>query len=170
YWWESLAKMQKLGLEHTLFVQNNSVKVGPVAVGGSRLWDFPGIWWQFVSNRDNADVAEEKRDAVRVVRNEDDEKIREREIGRLHMSLASLPKDASIRVAMTHYPPLGGDGVPTRLTDIIGAYGIDICVFGHAHALTDDEYPGADTVIGGTRYVMAASDYLRHEPKFLCRF
>ncbi|MCC8166177.1 MAG: metallophosphoesterase [Planctomycetes bacterium] len=170
YWWESLGKMQKLGLEHTRFVQNNSVVVGPVTVGGSRLWDFPGIWWQYTSNRDNADVAEEKRNAVRVDRNEDDEKIRAREIHRLRLSLASLPTDAAIRVAMTHYPPLGGNGDPTFLTDIIGEYNIDICVFGHAHSLTDDEYPGADTVVGTTRYVMAASDYLRHEPKLLCTF
>ncbi len=171
YWWESLGKMAKLGLEHTRFIHNNSVTVGPVGIGGSRLWDFPGTWWQYAANRDNDDVAEKKRNAIRAARNDDDDvKFRDRKINRLHLSLASIPKDAALRVAMTHYPPLGGDGVPTRLTDIIGAYGIDICVFGHAHSLLDQEYPGADIQIDGTRYVMAASDYLRHEPKFLCTF
>ena len=168
YWWQSLGKMRGLGLERVHFLQNNHVVIGGMAVGGSRLWDFPGIWWGYVSNRDNDEVAEEKREVGgKRGRGEDVEKIRERELQRLALSLGQLPKEAELRVAMTHFPPLGEDGEATEITKLIGSFGIDVCVFGHVHALIDRPHAGADVVIDGTRYVLASSDYLGHTPILL---
>ena len=168
YWWQSLKKMRDVGLRGMHFLQNDSFALGGLAVGGSRMWDFPGIRWGFVSNADNPEVAEEKRQSPKADRAEDPEKIRAREVERLRLSLSRLPADAPVKVAMTHYPPLGEDGQRTALTDLIGSFGIDICVFGHVHALRDCPHPGADITIDGTRYLLAASDYLRHAPTYLC--
>lgn len=170
YWWQSLKKLDALGIPNMFFIQNNHVLLDGVAVGGSRLWDFPGIRWGYVSNRDNEEVAPEKRAAVRNTREEDPEKIRARELERLRLSLAGMPKDATLRIAMTHYPPLGEDGQPTAITELIGEYGIDYCVFGHMHALRDQPHPGADIVIGRTRYLLAASDFLGHRPLLVAGF
>lgn len=164
YWWQSIKKLDSLNLPGIRFLQNNCISIDGTAIAGSRLWDFPGIRWGFVANADNDAVAEEKRAAQAKPREEDPEKIRARELSRLAGSLAQIPADASLRIAMTHFPPIGEDGQPTELTDLIGSYDIDICVFGHVHALTDNPHPGADIVIGNTRYILAASDHLGHRP------
>ena len=167
YWWQSLKKLEALRLPDMYFIQNNHIVLDGIAIGGTRLWDFPGIRWSFVANADNDQVAPEKRDAAPNAREEDPEKIRTRELGRLQASLAALPADARLRVAITHFPPLGDDGRPTIITDLIGGYDIDLCVFGHVHALPDGMPAGADAIIDGTRYVLAASDYLAHAPLLL---
>lgn len=165
YWWQSISKMEALGLPGLHFLQNNCVRFGELAVAGTRLWDFPGIHWRFVSNDSRPPYSALEGDGGR---GEDDEKIRSRELNRLVLSLEKMPDDASLRVAMTHFPPLGDDGSATHITDILNKYGVDICVFGHVHALPDGEAAGADVVVGGTRFVLAASDYLWHKPKYLC--
>ena len=170
YWWQSIKKLQTLGLPGMHFIQNNHVVLDGVAIGGSRLWDFPDIRWQVVSNAGNEEVAPEKRHAPKTQREEDPEKIRARELGRLEASLASLPGDAALRVAMTHYPPLGEDGGPTAVTDIIARHRIDICVFGHVHSHPGRGRPGEDIVLNGTRYVLASSDFLGHMPLRLASF
>lgn len=170
YWWQGIKKLRSLDLPGMYFIQNDSLSLDGVSIGGARLWDFPGIRWGYVSNADNSEVDPEKRTGAAKHRDEDPEKIRAREMERLRLSLASLDANAKLRVAMTHFPPLGEDGEPGDLTDIIGEYPVDICVFGHVHALIEREHPGADIVIGGTRYVLAASDYLEHRPKLLAVF
>lgn len=170
YWWQGIKKLQNLNLPCVYFVQNNHVVLDSVAIGGSRLWDFPDIRWRVVSNAENREVAEDKRSAPAAHRDEDPEKIRARELGRLAASLAQLPADADLRVAITHYPPLGEDGLPTPLTDLIGQYDIDLCVFGHVHAHPEGKRPGEDIVLGKTRYVLASSDFLGHAPLLLTHF
>lgn len=167
YWWQSLKKLEALELPGTHFLQNNQVTLDGVAIGGSRLWDFPGIRWGVLANADGSYAGEHKRISLKQTREEDPEKIRARELVRLENSLASLPGDTVLRVAMTHFPPLGEDGLPTPVTDIISRHDIDICVFGHIHAHPGHKRPGADTIIGKTRYVLASSDFLGHTPLLL---
>ena len=93
--------------------------------------------------------------------------MRARELRRLENSLAGLPKGAKVRIAMTHYPPLGEDGAATPITDLISSYDIDLCVFGHVHDADPAGRPGGDIVVGSTRYVLASTDFLRHRPKRL---
>ena len=170
YWWQSVNKLRGLGLPGMYFIQNDALLIDGIAIGGTRLWDFPDIRWGYVSNRDNEEVAEEKRTAPAKKREEDPEKIRARELERLQLSLGKLDKTATLRVCMTHFPPLGEDGEPTEITELLEDFTLDFCVFGHVHALVERPHEGADTVIGGTRYVLAASDYLEHAPKLLATF
>ncbi|MDR1613238.1 MAG: metallophosphoesterase [Planctomycetota bacterium] len=171
YWWQSLGKLNRLGLKGMHFIQNNQVIVGGLAVGGSRLWDFPDIVWPF-DYLETGGEAEEKtpKDLARAKREGDPLKIRAREMDRLRLSLSGLPKVAALKVAVTHFPPLGEDGAPTPITDVISRFGVDICVFGHIHAPSSRRRPGEDVVIGGTRYVLAASDHLGHKPIMLAEF
>ncbi len=166
YWWQSLGKLKALALPRMHFVQNNHVLVDGVAVGGARLWDFDFVRWPFevgetVWGKAEADVPQ-KPEA-------DPDKIRARELIRLENSLASLPKQAELRIAMTHFPPLGEDGEATPITDTIGKYDIDLCVFGHIHAVAARPRKGEDMVIGKTRYVLASTDVLGHRPKLLMK-
>jgi predicted phosphohydrolase len=49
------------------------------------------------------------------------------------MSLALLNPEAKVRLAMTHYPPIGADLEKSRASQILEQNKIDICVFGHLH-------------------------------------
>jgi predicted phosphohydrolase len=165
YWWSSLGKLNALGLSGLHFIQNNHCRFGSLAVAGSRLWDFPGISWP-------AGVVpglEPAGESPRLSPEEDDEKIRRREVERLTLSLRSLPPDASLRVVMTHYPPLGEDGEPTPLTDLINRFQPNFCVFGHIHGQNQSGQPrpGEDRVLGKTRYCLTSTDHLGHTPLFL---
>jgi predicted phosphohydrolase len=170
YWWPSIGKLRKLGLPKMHYIQNDALRIGDVAVAGTRLWDFPGIRWGYISNRDNEEVSEEKRSAPRKDRDEDVEKIRARELERLRLSLSKLDKQAKIKICLTHFPPISETGDPTEITGIIAEYAPDISVFGHVHALLDRPHPGADLMIDNTRYVLAASDFLEHAPKLIAEF
>lgn len=171
YWWGSLAKLKALRLPGMHFIQNNHVAIGGLAIGGSRLWDFPGIAWPFGTNLE-AGATPVEPVAVSGDRENDPEKIRARELERLALSLRGLPRDAALKVALTHFPPLGEDGLPTPLTDLVGSFAIDFCVFGHIHGLpaSGRARPGEDIVIGKTRYILASTDILGHTPKLLGEF
>ncbi|MDR0361204.1 MAG: metallophosphoesterase [Planctomycetota bacterium] len=170
YWWQSVGKLEALRLPGLHFVHNNHVVIGPLAVGGSRLWDFPGILWPFdplASGGETGGAPAKPRPAPR---EGDPEKIRAREIERLKSSLSGLPADARLKVALTHYPPLGENGLPTPLTDLIGSFAVDLCVFGHVHTPAPKSRPGEDIIVGPTRYVLASTDRLAHKPLFLAEF
>ena len=65
YWWQSLGKLAALNLPDIFFVQNNHVVIDGVAVGGTRLWDFPYVKWR--ADREDGEAvegAEEPRKAA----------------------------------------------------------------------------------------------------------
>ena len=174
YWWGSLAKLKALRLPGMHYVQNNHVAIGSLAVGGSRLWDYPGITWPFIANVDSRTSPPEPPPALFMPDEHegDPEKIRIRELERLTLSLRGMPASTPLKAVITHFPPLGEDGLPTPITDLIGSFDIDVCVFGHIHspAAPGCTRPGEDIVIGKTRYVLASTDILDHAPKLLAEF
>lgn len=165
YWWSSLKKMRDLELPGFHFIQNDHVLLDGIGIGGTRLWDFPGIHWGFVPNEEREDLPDAP--AIKGQRSEDPEKIRTRELERLGASLGSIPEGCRFRVAMLHFPPIGEDGAPTPITDLIDRFSIDLCVFGHIHGKTDRTRPGEDIVIGKTRYVLTSCDHLDFKPLLL---
>jgi predicted phosphohydrolase len=161
YWWNSLGKVRQAGGAGMHFIQNDCVRLGALAIGGTRMWDFPSVRWP-----GTVAVEEEKSPAEKNAnkeRGEDAEKIRERELNRLRLSLQAL-KDAPLKIAMTHFPPVGSDGQPTEITSLIAEYGIDLCVYGHLHAIKPDPLPGTDCEIAGVRYLLTSCDWLGFRP------
>ncbi len=161
YWWQSIGRVRKAMKPGMHCLQNNALEIDGFAFAGTRLWDFPGITWQpdpaQAGMRQPGRAAQERTGAPR---NSDPEKIRKREIERLRLSLSRLPQDADQRIVLTHFPPLGDNGKPSHITDIISEFHVDLCVFGHLHALGSIPRPGADCRIGKTRYVLTSCDWL----------
>ncbi|MDR1536062.1 MAG: metallophosphoesterase [Planctomycetota bacterium] len=165
YWWQSPAKLATLELPGIHFVQNNHFLLDGIAVGGTRLWDFPFAKWEIhADNKTPAFPVEHGKG-----RKEDPEQIRARELIRLEMSLSSFPSRAKFRLVMTHYPPLGENGIATPLTERINSHDVDYCVFGHIHGLGRNPGPGADCRIGKTRYILTACDHLKQSPLPIAR-
>lgn len=177
YWWSGIKKVREAGAGMQ-FIQNDALAVGPVAIGGTRLWDFPFVRWPAAPGeftpREDASAKADAGDAAAASAASgghgevDDEKVRKNELERLQMSLRLLSPTAALRVCMLHYPPLSRTPEENELTALLSEYRIDLCVYGHIHALRrENPVPAADCVIGGVRYVLASCDWLDFRPLLL---
>lgn len=159
YWWSSLKKIEKILPPSIHLIQNNIFTWNHIAIGGARMWDTPEY-----SFRDYVDYIDNPREntLTKVPDPKEMEKIFERELNRLEFSLKQMPKDSSIRIAMTHYPPIGAEMQPSRISTLLEKYGISVCVFGHLHNIKPNTLPYGTK--NGVRYILTSCDYLDFKP------
>ena len=114
YWWESASKLRKV-LDPSIEILNAaSTVIGRVAIAGTRGWTCP-----------NDSFFEQH-----------DQKIYEREVGRLASALRPLrdrKADYDSLIVALHYPPTNDKHEPSGFTELIDEYGADACVYGHMH-------------------------------------
>lgn len=141
-WWQSIGKINKLHEDMT-FLQNNCFMLDDeTAICGSRGWVCPGS---------------EEFD-------EQDQKIYDRELLRLEMSL----KDAKDRgakeiICALHFPPTNDKKQPSGFTKLMEEYKVKRCIYGHLHG--KDGFKNALTkVLNGVEYKLVSLDYLECEP------
>ena len=142
YWWQGLKKMNALDLNTITFLQNNSYIYNNIGIGGSRGW-----------------AAEDTEDF-----DSQDEKIFNRELNRLELSLASIGK-VDMKIAMLHYPPFNMDGTPNRFVHILEKYRVDICIYGHLHS--EGHKFVVEDIIHGIQFYCVSSDYINFIPKII---
>lgn len=170
HWWGSLSKLQAVLPASIYAIQNNSFTFvnregEKIAIGGSRLWDTPEYSFaQYIEFRENP-LARHKTDEESAQEEENGEKIFNRELERLRLSLQQLDPMATRRIAMTHYPPVGADLAPSRASAILEAFKIDICVFGHLHNVRPGSLPFGKA--RGVHYIFASCDYTNFTPILL---
>jgi hypothetical protein len=161
YWWGSLKKVAEILPPSIHAIQNNAFLWKDVAIGGARLWDTPEYGFsEFIEFRENPRA--KAADIEEAVQEELSQKIFDRELERLKLSLKAMRPDAKTRIAMTHYPPIGSDMGPSRAAQILEQNNIQTCVFGHLHNIK-----AGVSLFGernGIRYILASCDYLRFQP------
>lgn len=158
YWWSSLSKMEKVMPPSLHLIQNNVFEWENYIIGGARLWDTKEFnFSSFIHYQENP--REKKKEAKD---HEEEEKIFLRELQRLDLSLKGLQNSSLIKIAMTHYPPIGADLKSTTASRMLKHYGIETCVFGHLHSVKK-EVPlfGSKE---GIRYILTSADYLNFKP------
>lgn len=111
YWWGTKRKIDSY-LEENSFDKikilfNNSYTVGNYNICGTRGWNLE-------------------------IDSEEDEKILNRELGRLKLSLDSVDNDKET-IVFLHYPPLYGTQRCQEIFDILHNYNITKCYYGHLH-------------------------------------
>ena len=99
--------MQEKGFDSLHILHNNSILTEGLAVCGTRSWMF--------------DVGEPH-----------DEKVMNRELGRLRASLEAAPEGAE-RVAFLHYPPVYPNANAQQVIDLLKEYNVKRCFYGHLH-------------------------------------
>lgn len=165
YWWGSLRQLAQVLPSSIHLIQNNAFCWKDVVIGGARLWDTPeykfGSYIQMSENPRARTLTDEGD------RSPDSEKIFLRELGRLELSLKAMQaQKGALRIAMTHYPPIGAALESSRASQLLEKYGIQICVFGHLHSLK----PGV-RLFGeeknGIGYHLVAADYLNFVPMMI---
>lgn len=111
YWWTTVKKMehflQENGFDSLHILHNNSILAEGLAVCGTRSWMF--------------DVGEAR-----------DEKVMNRELGRLRASLDAAQEGAE-RVAFLHYPPVYPNANAQQVIDLLKEYNVKRCFYGHLH-------------------------------------
>lgn len=142
YWWNTSKKMndfiesQRYKTISILF--NNSYDIDGVSVCGSRGWLFD-------------------------VDDEHDEKVLNREVGRLRLSLESAVNDEII--VFLHYPPVTTDTKCDEILNLLKEYGIKKCYYGHLHGVAAKK--AIDDVVDGIEFRLISCDRLGFVPKLI---
>ncbi|MEI8328868.1 MAG: metallophosphoesterase [Chlamydiia bacterium] len=159
HWWDSAAKMTKALPSSIHFIQNNTFEWKDVTIGGARLWDTSEY-----NFKDYIEFVENPRENKQAPASlpEDQQKIFVRELQRLRLSLSAMDPNKKIRIALTHYPPIGADLATSRTSQILEEFHIDLCVFGHLHSVKKrTPFFGKKN---GVQYVFACCDFLDFIP------
>ena len=112
YWWTTRRKMDTFlsanGLNSIQILFNNAYRVGDFAVCGTRGW--------FLEND-----------------TPDDEKVVNREAGRLRMSIEEAKKLGGELTVFLHYPPYYRGTECSEIMDVLIEYNVKKCYYGHIH-------------------------------------
>ena len=138
YWWGTLTKMKKyineIGFNDINFLYNNSYEFEGKLICGTRGWNFSDL-------------------------QEEDEKIYNREIQRLRLSLEDAVKkygtDKEIIVCL-HYPPLKTNEI-SDFVRVMEEYNVTKCIYGHLHGPAHKFI--VEKNIDNIQYIMTSCDY-----------
>ncbi len=126
YWWTTLNKMNRFleanGFDTLQILHNTAIQAEGVFLCGTRGW-------------------------MSDVQGPEDEKILNREIGRLRMSLEAAGEGE--KLAFLHYPPLYPGQMEGGLANLLKEFGVSRCFYGHLHGVSiryavQGEHDGVD--------------------------
>ncbi len=138
YWWGTLTKMKKyikeIGFNDINFLYNNSYEFEGKLICGTRGWNFSDL-------------------------QEEDEKVYNREIQRLRLSLEDAVKkygnEKEIIVCL-HYPPLKINEI-SDFVRVMEEYNVTKCIYGHLHGPAHKFV--VEKNIDNIQYIMTSCDY-----------
>ena len=147
YWWTTLHKMRAFietqGFSEIDFLQNNAYMYKKTAICGTRGW----TW------------AKEQT--------EEDQKIYNRELNRLELSIQSaLKQQPEELIVFLHYPPIFADAIQTPMAELLQRYNVKRCVYGHIHA-SGSRY-AVEGMENGVQYILVSCDFRGFCPIQLC--
>ena len=141
YWWESKKKLKELNLNSITFLQNDSYTYGNIHIAGCRGW----------ISKDYENFTKH------------DEKVYNRELHRLELSLNTINKSEGTIITMIHYPPFNLNSEPNDFVSLMKEYDVDICIYGHLHS--EGHKYVLEGNIEGIKFYCVSSDYIDFTPK-----
>lgn len=142
YWWSSVTKVRSALPPSMFVIQNDHFSFRGLHVAGTRGWTCPG----------SAAFLPE------------DQKIYDREVLRLGLSLSGLPNDGC-RIAMLHYPPFNENRAPSGFSGLLEDAGVSLAVYGHLHGRSCKG--GFEGVRNGVEYKLVSADHIGFRPKLI---
>ena len=144
YWWTTATKMtaffEENGFDTFSILHNNCAFYGNLALCGTRGWFY-----------------EEER-------GEHSQKIFNRELIRLEASLKAAGERE--KICFFHYPPLCQGFRCQEIIDLMEAYGVSTCCYGHLHGPTHRfAIRGSQ---GNIDYKLVSADFLGFQPEKIC--
>ena len=146
YWWTTITSMRKYIKENNFesidFIYNNSYEYDGHIITGTRGWNL----------------------------NSDDNKIFNREVARLILSLEDGIKnfgDDKKIITCMHYPPITKHSIEKKekwnFIDVMKKYGVEKCIYGHLHS--DSHKEAVEGNIDGISFELVSADYLKFNLK-----
>ena len=137
YWWQSLSKLSEAVGGKFFFLQNNFYLAKKIAICGSRGWVCPED--PFFTEKD--------------------ETVYRRELLRVEASLQAAQAASPEKIILLlHFPPFPLGKTTSAFVDLIKAYGVSACVYGHLHM---EDYALEGTVVwDGVPYYLVSCDAL----------
>lgn len=143
YWWGTKSKLKALKFNTIYFLQNDYFLYKNIGICGTRGW----------ISKDNDEFGEK------------DEKIFNRELNRLKLSLESIKEDVKEIIVMLHYPPFNIDGSPNEFVEIMKEYKVSTCLYGHLHG--EGHKFAVEGDIDGIKFHCVSCDFIDFRPKRL---
>ncbi|WP_129600847.1 metallophosphoesterase [Anaerophilus nitritogenes] len=141
YWWSSVSKLNSM-FKNMKFLQNNYFLYEDFAICGTRGWICPNDK-KFTQH---------------------DQKIYEREIHRLKLSLdEALKAGCQNIIVMTHYPPTNDTMEPSEFTNIYESYKVKKVIYGHLHGQESFKV-GLQGILNEVEYNLVSCDYISFIP------
>ncbi|MCL2568719.1 MAG: metallophosphoesterase [Oscillospiraceae bacterium] len=141
YWWNTATKIGQFFFAHGIdsigLLHNNCHFYGDIAICGTRGWFY-----------------EEETGS------EHDKKIMNRELLRLEASLKAAGDRE--KFCFLHYPPRYKDYICQEIVDLMTAYGVTRCFYGHIHG--PSHRFAVEGLVGGIDYRMVSADALQFAP------
>ena len=141
YWWNSIGKVRAMLGENMHAIQNDAIEIDGVVYCGTRGWSIPFPGQPF---------------------SEQDEKIYQREILRLEMTLQAATKYHLPIVVMMHFPPFDEKHADSPVTEMLERYGVRHAIYAHLHGKAHRLAFSGER--NGINYIFAAADYLHFCP------
>lgn len=142
YWWDTKTKIEKFFDKNNLnsfsVLFNNAYLVDGVAVCGTRGWFYDAHGAQ-------------------------DEKVINREVGRLRTSIEAAKKLDGEVIAFLHYPPVFAGKECPEIMNVLLEYDVKKCYYGHLHGKKAHNL----AVVGkykGIEFKLIACDYTQFKP------
>lgn len=138
YWWASIKKLNSL-YEDMYFIQNTHYKYGDYGICGTRGW---------VNLNDQE---------------EHDEKVYNRELLRLKMSMDSaLGQGMKKLIVMLHYPPVTKISRSVEFLQLLSEYNVEKVIYGHIHH--DSKYICINGLYNNIEYICTSADIINFDP------
>jgi len=142
YWWGGIGRVRDALPDGMYALQNDCIVVENIAFTGSRGWTCPG----------SSGFAEE------------DERLYQRELIRMGMSLEKAPKDL-LKICMLHFPPFNERRQPSGFTELFEKHGVHTVVYGHLHGRScKNAFEGERN---GVNYLLCSADHLDFAPRLV---
>lgn len=153
YWCSAPTKVRKALPPSIHLIWSDAFLWNDVAICGTRLWDSPEYeFGQFI------EMKKPIKEGAKEKPTEDTQSIFQREVMRLGVALNAMDKNARLKIAMVHYPPISADLKPSTVSGMLENAGVTICTFGHLHSVR----PGSQLfgTKNGVAYHFVACDWL----------
>ena len=161
YWCQAPTKVRKELPSSIHLIWSDAFLWKDVAVCGTRLWDSPEYdFGPYIEMKKPIKTGGKEKPQ------EDSGAVFARECMRLERSLEALDKNAKIKIAMVHYPPISADLQPSIVSSMLEKAGVQHCVFGHLHSVRPNQ-----TLFGtkdGVSYHFVACDWLGFKLQQIC--
>jgi predicted phosphohydrolase len=167
HWWPKNTTQKQEIPDSIHLIQNNSCSIGPYIFFGARLWDTTEYSVMNIIDWNGELPSPPSKEEIEKI-----EKLYNRELDRLQLSIESLQKnvlqsdmESKTLIGLCHYPPLNSSLESSRASHLFETTGAKHVIFGHLHSVQKGTHFGKR---GDTEYHLTSCDYIDFKLKYIC--